>query len=162
HRGARVDGGSRVDSLRLMSLLARLGLLTLLWMTPVASAEPLKVRLEYLQDEASSRCSSQEALRGSISARLGRDPWDDAAPQRLRLSLRPRPPRAPRVFRFPRSSPRAGLPASPWAWEPAPPGACSPRRGSPFRSKASSAPSASRSLWTRRPGLRAPRPWSPS
>lgn len=71
-----------------MSPLARLGLLTLLWMTPVASAEPLKVRLEYLQDEASLRCSSQEALRGSISARLGRDPWDDAAPELLRVQVR--------------------------------------------------------------------------
>jgi hypothetical protein len=71
-----------------MSPSARLGLLTLLWMTPVASAEPLKVRLEYLQDEASLRCSSPEALRGSISARLGRDPWDDAAPERLRVQVR--------------------------------------------------------------------------
>jgi hypothetical protein len=71
-----------------MSPLARLGLLTLLWMTPVASAEPLNVRLEYLQDEASLRCSSQEALRGSISARLGRDPWDDAAPELLRVQVR--------------------------------------------------------------------------
>jgi hypothetical protein len=71
-----------------MSPSARLGLLTLLWMTPVASAEPLKVRLEYLQDEASLRCSSQEALRGSISARLGRDPWDDTAPELLRVQVR--------------------------------------------------------------------------
>lgn len=71
-----------------MSPLARLGILTLLWMTPVASAEPLKVRLEYLQDEESLRCTSQEALRGSISARLGREPWDDAAPEWLRVQIR--------------------------------------------------------------------------
>jgi len=71
-----------------MSPLARLWLLTLLWMTSVASAEPLKIRLEYLQDEASLRCSSQEALRGSISARLGREPWDDAAPELLRVQVR--------------------------------------------------------------------------
>ena len=70
-----------------MSPQARLGLLTLLWMAPVAGAVPPKVRLEYTQDEVSRRCSTEEALRESISARLGRNPWDDAAPERLRIQV---------------------------------------------------------------------------
>jgi hypothetical protein len=70
-----------------MAPLARLGLLTLLWMTPVAGAVPSKVRLEYTQDEVSRRCSTEEALRESISARLGRNPWDAAAPELLRIQV---------------------------------------------------------------------------
>jgi hypothetical protein len=71
----------------MMSPLARLGLLTLLWMTPVSGAVPSKVRLEYTQDEVSLRCSTEEALRESISDRLGRNPWDDAAPELLRIQI---------------------------------------------------------------------------
>jgi hypothetical protein len=66
---------------------ARLGLLTLLWMLPMAHAVPSKVRLEYLREATAASCPTQEALRASLSARLGRDLVDDSAPELLRIRV---------------------------------------------------------------------------
>lgn len=71
-----------------MSPLARLGLLILLWVAPLASAGPSKVRLDYVRDATAAECFTQEALRQSISTLLGRDPLDDSAPERLQLHVR--------------------------------------------------------------------------
>jgi len=71
-----------------MSPPARLGLLTLLWMVPMAHAVPSQFRLEYLRDTTAASCPNQEAFRASLSARLGRDLVDDSAPELLRIHVR--------------------------------------------------------------------------
>lgn len=56
---------------------------------PVVAQSPKRVRFDYQRAEGGTVCPDAAALQVGVAARLGYDPFDDQAPDRLRVTIRP-------------------------------------------------------------------------